>query len=252
LIKIAILGSCATRDAIDISEKTEFQLVEYTARTSLASLATEPFVVEKILKNVSSAFQRRMVQRDMHKDFWHRIIQSQFDFLILDFIDDRFNLHLFDTQAAHIASSEYKKASQDTELPHKRILGPRHPDRMALWEDGMNRLVRHLSDRGMMNRILINCVFWTSIGDVKYVNDANKHLSDLYAKAASILPEKQFIRYPSNLLIENENHKWGKAPFHYDDMVYRYLLEQIKLRYMHEFKERIASKKAENKTRFTW
>ena len=65
---VRILGSCVTRDAFEIT--TDFKLVDYTARTSLASLATKSRIDSGILNNIKSTFQKRMVERDMTKRFW--------------------------------------------------------------------------------------------------------------------------------------------------------------------------------------
>ena len=95
---VRILGSCVTRDALEIT--TDFKLIDYTARTSLASLATNSRLDSGILNNIKSTFQKRMVERDMTKRFWLSLEKSQNDIIIIDLIDDRFNLKLFDDNSS--------------------------------------------------------------------------------------------------------------------------------------------------------
>lgn len=244
---IVILGSCATRDSVEFAAEGALTLIDYTARTSLASLATAPHKIPLLLDQITSPFQRRMVERDMDKSFWPRLQQQSFDRLVLDFIDDRFPLFLYDqdtqtdpastteaTMAGNIASAEYQKASKKLKLSHTRSLPPGNPTRMALWEAGFDRLIQQLQDRDMLDRLVINAVYWTPTSqedaDVTAAATANAHLDQLYKYAARRLPESAFIRYPDGLLASDPNHKWGPASFHYVPEVYHWFLQQLQIK----------------------
>jgi hypothetical protein len=91
-IRLLILGSCVSRDIFEFCEAGDFEIVEYFARTGLASLSAAPAVDQAALDQIISPFQRRVVGYDMDKSFWQKLESLSFDLLLLDFIDDRFDL----------------------------------------------------------------------------------------------------------------------------------------------------------------
>ena len=52
--KIHILGSCVTRDALEYKSSDSLMLGDYTARTSLASLACKERIDKNILEKITS------------------------------------------------------------------------------------------------------------------------------------------------------------------------------------------------------
>lgn len=83
-IKVFILGSCVSRDPFELADKRDFEVVNYYARTSFASLGSEAYVDEKILSGIDSKWQKRMVKADMDKSFFKAIKESKFDVLLID------------------------------------------------------------------------------------------------------------------------------------------------------------------------
>jgi len=79
-IKVFILGSCVSRDPFSIADASIFEVVAYHARTSFASLAASPYIDEKILNNISSPFQKRMVRSDMEKSVLIELGNKDYDF----------------------------------------------------------------------------------------------------------------------------------------------------------------------------
>ncbi len=61
--KICIFGSCVSRDIIEYDMKNNFELIDYYARSSFASLASSAMIEQSVLDNIQSSFQKRMVLR---------------------------------------------------------------------------------------------------------------------------------------------------------------------------------------------
>ncbi|EMF9549938.1 hypothetical protein V3Y79_000374 [Campylobacter jejuni] len=53
--------------------KNNFELIDYYARSSFASLASSAMIEQSVLDNIQSSFQKRMVLRDMDKSFIRKL-----------------------------------------------------------------------------------------------------------------------------------------------------------------------------------
>lgn len=136
-IKVFILGSCISRDPFEIADKTDFAVVNYYARTSLASLAAAPFVDEKILEGIKSNWQRRMVRADMQKSVFSALETANFDLLLIDLIDERFSLSAKGS-SVHTISTEYKKALYKPN-PYD-FISARSEEKLRLWREGLGKI----------------------------------------------------------------------------------------------------------------
>ncbi|HHP5549181.1 TPA: DUF6270 domain-containing protein, partial [Campylobacter jejuni] len=54
--KICIFGSCVSRDIIEYDMKNNFELIDYYARSSFASLASSAMIEQSVLDNIQSSF----------------------------------------------------------------------------------------------------------------------------------------------------------------------------------------------------
>ena len=225
---VRILGSCVTRDALDLT--SDFKLIDYTARTSLASLSTNSRKDSQILNNIKSTFQKRMVERDMTKRFWHSLENAQNDVIVIDLIDDRFSLKLFDDNSSHTVSSEYKKAS-DFQDQNGRVIKSSSNEFKRLWEAGLKRLKTHC-DALELNKIFVNCVYYQPTGNQSIdsstkIVENNDYLRAAYLKLENTFGRDAMIEYPLEIIKVDIDHKWGLAPFHFTDQTYNFLLTEL-------------------------
>ncbi|WP_342804828.1 DUF6270 domain-containing protein [Alteromonas sp. M12] len=225
---VRILGSCVTRDALEIT--TDFKLIDYTARTSLASLSTKSRKDPKILNSIKSTFQKRMVERDMTKRFWLSLENSQNDIIVIDLIDDRFNLKLFDDNSSHTVSSEYKTASS-SQGQNGRIVKSSSDEFKSLWEAGLRRLKGYCDDL-KLNKIFVNCVFYQPTGNHSIdfpakIAEKNEYLRAAYLKLENTFGSEAMIEYPKEIIKADTDHKWGVAPFHFTEETYKFFLTEL-------------------------
>ncbi|HHY1437746.1 TPA: DUF6270 domain-containing protein [Campylobacter coli] len=137
--KICIFGSCVSRDIIKYDMKNNFELIDYYARSSFASLASSAMIEQSVLDNIQSSFQKRMVLRDMDKSFIRKLKKNDFDCLLIDFIDDRFHFYKILKNSIVTVSNEYKKAKG--KLYSSNMIYSKSQEHIDLWRKGIEKYI---------------------------------------------------------------------------------------------------------------
>jgi hypothetical protein len=239
--KIAIFGSCVTRDAFNLRKGENFEVCDYFARSSLATLNAAPFDGTIFLNNIPSEFQRRMVRRDFEKLFPIEINNLVIDGIILDLIDERFNLLSLPDGVILTESSELT-ISGITKSPNVNFTRISHnsKEKRELWLRGLETFLNTIEKCRLSNRLLINKVYWASTIDGNRSFDdktkiqieiANNELHWMYERISNLYAPTIFLEYEKNLFIANPNHLWGLSPFHYIERLYEQTLAQLDSRF---------------------
>lgn len=216
----------------------DIHLVKYVARTSLATQCSAPYVNETILARLPSKFQREMVQTDMTKTLFAQLQQASFDVLLLDFIDERFSVGLFDG-ARLTLSREFLDANQkELSYPEWNRFSQ---EKFKAWQRGFAELFDLISTKRQTPKIVVNKVFFAENSGqsrqgasrchqfmASEIQRNNDYLSKLYSFIEVNYPQVQFIEFSADLFVANPAHKWGLAPFHYIDELYLVMLTQLK------------------------
>lgn len=237
-IRLLIFGSCVSRDILNYPQaKAQLVLVDYYARSSIASLGARPIEMPHAVQDIRSKFQRRMVERDIRKDFVNDLARLQFDVLLIDLIDERFNLYVESEGRACTLSSELVCSGFDKDSDRKSSIYSGSEEFWRLWEAGWVTLVNRLRCLGLLDRLRVNQVFWgtrTENGanfEPQYtssqIDSANQFLDRLYQRVADDIPSGQFLRFNHGLLTGSTGHKWGISPFHYVDAYYQAAIRQL-------------------------
>lgn len=226
MTKIDILGSCVTRDAFKFGGYT---LNEYFARTSIISIYSKPISVKMDDIKLPSAFQKRMVYYDLNKKFRSYIQKPTADFLIIDFIDERFPvLKTFDSYLTR--SREYVKS----ELVIKKVTLS-DEERLEIWNQKIQEFIKDLNNYGPQ-RVILHKAYWQvkyrdKSGQIQDFEDEeiqkNNQLLDQYyrmieegVKGINLIELDGFVA--------DENHQWGLSPFHYEEGYYVEFMKKLK------------------------
>lgn len=88
-ISFFIYGSCVTRDPLEeLIESGKIKIESYISKTTITSQIHPPLnIVDTI--NDKNDFLTRMVKIDQDKSFFSEIEEKEFDYLLIDFIDER-------------------------------------------------------------------------------------------------------------------------------------------------------------------
>lgn len=232
MINVFIFGSCVSRDAIELS-RPNFKIVDYYARSSFYSLGAKAATYDySFIENISSAFQKNMVRRDLSKSFFLESFPEDVDLVLVDFIDERCGLALIDDNSIATISKEFSSII-DVNLKYEKISN-NNDLYYAGFENGFLKFLNHLGEKKKNIRIIR--AYWAKIDSQgntldrlspEAIDKQNRKLDKLYGIAEKYLDHSQFINIkPESLVIDSE-HRWGPAPFHYVTDFYREVLISI-------------------------
>jgi hypothetical protein len=225
-LRVLIYGSCVSRDAFELfSEDDGVELVEYVARSSvISSMSKRPFTRVRA-HAIKSKFRRRMVIWDLESTKVKELIRrGAFDILLMDFIDERFDLLRRGRETFATCSSEFLEARF---IPSsERRIEAFSEDYLKAWRKAWTRFVGLAEGCGKLGSVRLGRVKWAdSLPDGTPLPEeaqeppgcerANSFLEELYSWAAQSLDPEQFYDYPDAELVCDPNHKWGLSHYHY-------------------------------------
>ncbi len=231
-MRISILGSCVSRDVFNDAPHGEFNVEAYWARTSMGSLFAEVPVKDVYTAKIKSTFQRRMVFADIRKQTKDSVIDGDVDVMLVDLVDERFHLLESRPGARFTLSNELRSVLGD-DLKKFRMIASGSPEFLKHWEDGWTKLVDAWGRRGLLDRVLVNKVYWqpATQGGAPFNGEPWEHtnevLATMYERQAKDLQCTQFIEY-GDLLSCPDNHQWGAAPFHFSNESHTFAREKIR------------------------
>jgi hypothetical protein len=213
-MRISIHGSCVTRDIFHEVEKDSI-IGWYRARASLHSLAREP-LQEEIEVELSSNFQRGCVIDDLKK---RPIDPSNVDFMIVDFIDERFEIVEFHNTFATNSNEFRESFPGDYPFIFKR--GTRED--YDHWESACEEFSKFSHDipiilhrskyaRTSINRDTRNIEVIASHEFIDEMNNRLRRYEDIFCKYNDIVG---FIDVDESLVVSDSSNRWGAAPYHY-------------------------------------
>jgi hypothetical protein len=233
---IIILGSCVSRDIFHHFPEN-INIIAYFARTSIISLVSNSFAIKESDIALDSAFQRRLLFYDFNKSFFKIIESTHFDYLLIDFIDERFDLLKHDdsyiTRSPEFVNSNLE-AKFKFELVKRKIESTN-----ILWEESCDILINELKKIISPHKIILHKAFWAdryydnnviccfSEKRVAEIKENNNNLERYYSFFNDKLKGINILELGKDSFIADSNHRWGLSPFHYEDKYYLESKNQI-------------------------
>lgn len=237
MLNVLIFGSCVSRDIFNFDTTNRLRLVDYYARSSFAS-AFCPLTREESLSHlIASPFQRRIVKADLDRSFREQLACLDFDVLLIDLIDERFDLFVTDDGHVITLSNELLSTGFAPGAERGAVIRSGSEAFFDLWQAGWKSFVDTLDRHGQRGKVKINQVFWSTETSSKGtffpgysargIAEANRFLSRLYEYTRCDLQTGQYLALPASCFIGCESHRWGISPFHYVDSYYEMALAEL-------------------------
>ena len=248
--RIGILGSCVTAQAFQHRERPEKWRLEkpslYVARTSLVSLMSPVLLAEPALLDLAEAkHERSWMEKDFTRSFWSDLKQSRLDLLVLDFIDERFDLLEARTPEGpgyKLDTVEFAPAQATLERLGYRRLRRFTSIASALWQRSAKLFLdRMRTDHPGVRIALHRAPLLDEFEDGKPfpVTDWWAHNDEYFVLFSRMLGtyEQTFLSLGQGvdaLSVDpayrylRRGHIWGEAPYHYGDAYYVQLVDRIR------------------------
>jgi len=222
---VAIFGSCVTRDLFE-EPRLRPVLGPYFARCSVISAVAPPVSVESDRVVISSDWQRRCVLADFQKTFFDSLERAGPDWLVIDLIDERFDL--LSTNGSFVTrSSAFQAAGLDEsgfEPVHRMS-----PHGSALFEEAAPEFAERVMailppERVVLHRALW-CTHYRNNGDVRafplhrleLCRRQNAMLTSGYdALERALGPRTARIELHPERQLADAEHRWELEPYHYE------------------------------------
>jgi hypothetical protein len=245
--KVAIIGSCITRDLWPI--RGEVAQLLYVSRTSLPSLFSGP------VKGVRAAaepptplgrHQHRAMVADLEKTALAELVAFRPTHLIFDFIDERFDLlSLGGAIATHSWELEVSGYLSQRAFARARSV-PRLTDAChRLWSRGAAETAAVVRATPLKDaQLILHSARWAERcrdergrlkpmptveilpGRAERIADHNRLLAAYEAEFTALMPPMAKVEAPDQRL-GDAGHQWGLSPFHYVPAYYEEIWRQL-------------------------
>ncbi len=229
---IAVIGSCVTRDTWSIQKLQLPKGFVFFARTSLASLFTPPTSLQ--WAKLKSEWQDGMVQAECRKTALPTIEAARPALLLLDLIDERFDLLAADetilNYSQEIMFSDLLQLHTDRIVQIGRLTAAAD----ILWRRGADRLADWLSRPAFdKTRIVLHSSRWATHfeddGIIKpfpepikvlcdhaaCISDHNGLLENYERYLTKLIPRMTVIQVAGKFRVGDAKHPWGLLPCHF-------------------------------------
>ncbi|MBB1510683.1 DUF6270 domain-containing protein [Tessaracoccus sp. MC1756] len=231
---IFMSGGCVIRDTFEQLQH-EHELTGYVARQSLISAASPPAELPAGFE--PAGFEDRQMAGDLTSSLFGRIeeVHEQTDLLVMDLLVERLGVielpgGTYATRTPYLNRSGLLGELFDT-APRLK-LGTR--EHFELWKPAARHLLEKLSSLGMLERtLLVETPFATTTitgTPVKpYAGWSPEIVLAKYSIYYAFLRDGGMpsARIPDELVISDDEHKWGASPFHYAKETHDWLRDTI-------------------------
>ena len=249
--RVAIIGSCVSRDLWRMAGAPADELL-YICRTRLPSLfGARPaglILPEGAAPNLRPN-PARALRTDLSKTGLDEIIRFRPDIVLLDFIDERFDLLVGDG-AVVTASWELETSGWDALpplMPLRRLDALGDAD-ATLWRRSLDALATLFTPGAPLSgaRPVLHAAAWAgALRDASGRTEAlepdleitpgrrasraahNARLARMHALTRAAIPGLEVVKAPDSLVFSDPDHVWGLSPFHYVGDYYAEIWRQL-------------------------
>jgi Family of unknown function (DUF6270) len=224
---VAIFGSCVSRDLFEDPELRP-ALGHYGARSSVISAVAAPVAIDPERVEIESPWQRRCVLADFGKTFFASLEQQRPDWLMVDLIDERFDVLCtsgsFVTRSSAFQAAGLDEARDLALEPIRRM----SPDGCRLFAGSAPDFAARLLELVPRERIVLHRALWCT----RFIRDGAVHdfpdeRRELCERQNAMLREgydaleQALGGVGATIVVDPEahvadaHHRWELEPYHY-------------------------------------
>lgn len=234
---VAIFGSCVTRDLFE-DPRLRPALSVYGARSSVVSAVAPRVCIDESRIQLPSAWQRRCVLADLHKTFFSSLAEAHPDWLVIDLIDERFDL-LRCSGSIITRSSAFQACGLGDEDGLELVPVRRMSDQgEQLFADAARRFAGRVLEVLPGERVILHRAHWCSrYRDGDQVASFPEQRRQLCVAQNAMLQrgydalDRAFagraLTLTHDAALADAGHRWQLEPFHYDAPTNGALIEQL-------------------------
>lgn len=224
---VAIFGSCVSRDLFE-DPGLRPALGSYLARSSVISVVAPPVAIDPERVVIESAWQRRCLLADFQKSFFASLAETQPAWLVVDLIDERFDLlrgeESFVTRSSAFQAAGLEDAAELALEPVRRM----SPEGCALFELAAADFAQRVAAVVPPERVVLHRALWCT----RYERDGevldfprerlelcrrqNAMLTQGYdALEAAFGGRAHSVGLDPERELADAGHRWELEPYHY-------------------------------------
>lgn len=231
-IRTFIWGSCVSRDTFEFLPDS-YELLGYVARQSWISAGN--VAADVTIGEMSSDFQRRMTEGDAAGDAMDRIEAKaeQTDLLLLDLCDERLGiLELEDGSVVTRSVEKIGNGAQTVLDDDGRAFALGDPLHFERWRVAAAAIRDWLAAQGLLAKTVVLAPEWALFDDEAKPSPTSfgmgaVEVNGRYEPYYDALEALGFQLVRLGPTLAASEHKWGRAPFHFHDSIYRALVGAI-------------------------
>lgn len=228
---IFIYGSYTTRDSVDFWPD-DMSLTGYVARQSLVSAVSGGDIRGFNLRGIKSTFQKRMIKQDLNGDAIEKVTSAldSGSYVIWDLTDERMGfVELEDERVCTAVAITHNELTRSVDVVSRTNFTD--PEFLQKWMNSAKTFGDVLGEK--KRRVIVNHTPWARrFNDGQVVKDSDVPTSiynRILERMTNYLSELGFsvVKLSPEEVKASPNHKWGSAPFHYDDQTYVKMVNRL-------------------------
>lgn len=237
--KIAIIGSCVSRDAFEF-DKSNFDIsAAYFPRASIVSLMSKPIEIDHTVLSDENQWLKWVILNDYNKSTITQVKAKKPDAIIVDLIEERFDLININGNFLTRSDDLLKVYPLIKEVNAANIVSRNSNDDILLFSSHASLFCETLNRELPDVKVIIHDArysdYYMDNGKIIKFDEhkcygnkqANARL-EMYSKILiKELKNVAYIKLDNEISIANKNHKWGLSPFHYTDEYYEEFMARI-------------------------
>ncbi|MCV3275264.1 DUF6270 domain-containing protein [Aeromonas hydrophila] len=244
--EISILGSCDSRDTLRIYDEIyevndSIKLSSYIARNSIACAFSTPIVFsDSDINSIDSPFIKKCVKLDLNKNAINDVLsslQSKESILLIDFMDERFDLLPINDSFATM-SWDYRKTIHFQNNKKDKYLTFDSSSKKEMTLRSLDEIIKIVTRKIPVENIYILNIpmathyidetGYTPFEETRYsISRYNTYLHDIISKITERHVGVNIISPPSWMIYGDKNHLWGAHPYHYNKLLYLFSAQEI-------------------------